>query len=92
MVNVRLFDFFVQNGTLSTLQCGGRAKRTTIDHLLSLEATERKAQANNEQVISIFIDMEKAYDLSLRHGTLMDIHEAGIEGQMFEFIQKLSQT
>ena len=43
MVNVRLLDFFDQKRTLSTLQCGGRAKRTTIDHLLSLEATVRKA-------------------------------------------------
>ena len=39
MVNVRLLDFFDQKGTLSTLQCGGRAKRTTIGHLLSVEAT-----------------------------------------------------
>ena len=64
MVNVRLVDFFDQKRTLSTLQCGGRAKRTTNDHLLSLEATVRKAQANNEQVVSIFFDMEKAYDLT----------------------------
>ena len=87
MVNVRLLDFFEQKGTLSTLQCGGRAKRTTIDHLLSLEATVRKAQANSEHVVSIFFDMEKAYNLTWRHGILMDIHEAGIEGRMFKFIE-----
>ena len=81
---VELFD---QKETLSTLQCGGRAKRTTIDHLLSLEATVRKAQANSEHVVSIFFDMEKAYDLTWRHGILMDLHEAGIEGRMFKFIE-----
>ena len=87
MVNVRLLDFFEQKGTLSTPQGGGRAEQPTIDHLLSLEATVRKAQANSEHVVSIFFDMEKAYDLTWRHGILMDIHEAGIEGRMFKFIE-----
>ena len=87
MVNVRLLDFFYQKGTLSTLKRGGRAKQTTIDHLLSLEATVRKAQANSEQVVSVFFDMEKAYSLTWRHGILMDIHEAGKEGSVFKFIQ-----
>ena len=31
--------------------------------------------------------MEKAYDLTWRHGILMDIHEARIGGRMFKFIQ-----
>ena len=87
MVDVGLLDFFKQKGTLSTLQCGGRTKRTTIDHLLSLEATVRKAQANSEHVVSIFFDMEKAYDLTWRQGILMDIHEAGIERRMLKFIE-----
>ena len=64
MVDVSLLDLIYQKGTLSTLQCGGRAKLTTIDHLLSLETTVRKAQTNSEQVVSIFYDMEKAYDLT----------------------------
>ena len=87
IVNVGLMDYFDQKKTLSTLECGGRAKRTTIDHILSLEATVRKAQANSERVVSIFFDMEKAYDLTRRHGIVMVIHEAGIEGRMFKFTQ-----
>ena len=31
--------------------------------------------------------MEKAYDLTWRHGILMDIPEAGIEGRRFKFIE-----
>ena len=80
-------DFFHQKGTLSTLQCGFRAKRKTVDHLLTLEVTVRKAQVNAEQVVPIFIDMDEAYDLTWRHGILMDIHEAGLEERMFSFIQ-----
>ena len=83
MVNIRLVDFFDQRGTLSTLLCEGRAKRTTIDYLLSLEVRAWKAQANREQVVSIFFDIEKTYDLTWRHVILMDIQEAGIEGRVF---------
>ena len=92
MVNVKLLDFFDQKGTLSILQGGDRAKRTTVDHLLSLEATVRKAQANTEQVVSIFFDMEKAYDLTWRQDILMDIHDAEKEERILNFIPKLSQT
>ena len=66
IVYVRLLDFFDQKGTLSIPQCGGRAKQTNIDHIFSLEATVRRAQANIKQVVSIFFDMEKAYDLLWR--------------------------
>ena len=45
-VNVKLLDFFDQKGTFLTLHSGGGAKRTTIYHLLSLEATVRMVQAN----------------------------------------------
>ena len=47
MVKVRLLDFFEHKGTLLTLQFGSRVKRTSIDHLLSLEAIVRKALANS---------------------------------------------
>ena len=88
--NVRLFDFFEQKDTLC-IQCGDKAKRTTIDHLLSLEDSVSKAQANSEQIVFIFFNMEKKiYDLTWTHG--MDKNEAGIEGIMFNVIQKLSQT
>ena len=73
MVYVRLLDFFEQKGALLPLQCGGSAKRTTIDHLLSLTAIVRNAQANSEQVLSIFFDMEKAYELTWRYDILMDL-------------------
>ena len=91
-VNVTLLDFFYQKGTLSTLQCGYRAKRTTIYHILCLEVTVRKAEANSEQVVSIFFDMEKAYDLTWRHGILMDLIEAEIKKKNFQFHTTLSQT
>ena len=87
IINVRLLDFFDLKWTLLTIKCGGRAKRTTIDHLLSLEATMRKAQANSEQVVSIFFDMKNLYDWTWRHGIMIELNGGGIEGRMFKFKQ-----
>ena len=55
-------NFFDHKETLSTLQGGGRAERTTIDDLLFPEATVGKARANSEQVVSIIFDMEETHD------------------------------
>ena len=35
--------------------------------------------------------MEKTYDLTWTHGILMDLHDAGIEGRIFKFIQNFLQ-
>ena len=66
MTNVGMFEYFEQKGKLSTLKRGGRAKRTTTDHLLCPEATVRKAQANNEQLTMshLFCSMEITYNLT----------------------------
>jgi len=87
MVNTRLIEYLEQNNTLSNLQCGGRKKRSTIDHLIALETAIRKAQANNEEIVSIFFDMEKAYDMTWRHGILKNIHRIGIRGRMAAYIK-----
>ena len=80
-------DCFDQKGTLSTVQFGERAKRTTTDHLQSLGTTVRKGQANFEHIASVFFDTEKAYDLTWRHGTMKDLNDSEIAGRMFNLIQ-----
>ena len=81
-----------QKGTLSALHCGGRAKRTTIDHPLYLEAAVRNDQAKSEQVVSIFFDIGNAHELTWGNSILMDLNEAGTERRFFKFHAKLSQT
>ena len=54
---------------------------------ISTRATVRNAQTNSEQVISIFFIVEKVYDLTWRHGILIDVHEVRIEGRMYKFIR-----
>ena len=92
MVNVRLQEYLEMKNILSQYQCGGRPKRSTIDQLISLESIVRKAQANNEYLVSIFFDMEKAYDLTWRYGIKKDIHECGLKGRIASFIANFLNT
>ena len=63
MVNDRLVWFLESNGLLAN-----RQGRSTIDHLVRFESFIRIAFAKNEYVVSIFFDLEKAYDITWKYG------------------------
>ena len=62
--------------------------KSTIDHLVRLETFIRDAFLNKQEVVSIFFDLEKAYDTTWKYGILKDLHEAGLRGRMPVFISK----
>ena len=74
------------------VQAGGWRGRSTIDHLVRLETAIRNAYANNEHLISIFFDIEKAYDTTWRYGILKDLHNLGLRGRLPKFIEKFLQN
>ena len=62
MINGRLVEYMKQNKIFSEIQCGFRRYKSTIDHLVRMDTFVRKGFAKDEKIISIFFDMEKAYD------------------------------
>ena len=58
------------------------------DYLIQLQSVIRKAFVNTEHLISIFIDLENAYDLAWKHGIMLDLHRLGLRGRMPLFIQE----
>jgi len=82
MINNRLLDFLDTVPGFGNVQAGGRRRRSTIDHLVRLESAIRKAFINNEHMISIFFDLEKAYDTTWRHGILLDLLKLGLKGRL----------
>ena len=78
MVNDRLVWFLESNNLLTNIQCGFRKSRSTIDHLIRLESFVRNAFINKQHAISIFFDLEKAYDTTWKYGILKDLHDYGI--------------
>ena len=49
----------------------------------------RKGFAGEDKTISIYFDMEKAYDKTWRYGIMRDIHEAGLKGKLPLFINQI---
>lgn len=87
MVNKRLMYILEKHGLLDRFQCGFRPSRSTIDHLVRLETTVREAFVNRQFCMSVFFDLEKAYDTAWRHGILIDLYAFDIRGQMLATIK-----
>ena len=88
MINARLVWYLESNNLLTPAQSGFRQFRSTMDHLVSLETNIRDAFIRGEHMVSIFFDLEKAYDTTWKHGILKDLHEMGLRGRMPCFIKK----
>lgn len=86
MVNGRLTHYLESNGFISSKQSGFRSQRSTMDHLISLETYIRDGFARGCHVVSVFFDLEKAYDTTWKHGILIDLHNLGLRGHLPLFI------
>lgn len=88
MVNDRLVWYLESNSLLSPVQYGFRKARSTIDALLSLEASVCEAFAKDHHQVTVFFDLEKAYDTAWCHGILRSLFDFGLRGRLPIFIQQ----
>jgi hypothetical protein len=63
-----------------------RASEWFTDRLVRLESFIREIFACRQHVVSIFLDLEKAYDTTWKYGILRDLSEAGLRGRLPRFI------
>ena len=56
-------------------QCGFRKNRSTTDQLVRLNTLIRDAFVNKEHAVSVFFDLEKAYETTRKYGILKDLHK-----------------
>jgi len=86
LVNCRLVWFLENNNILTEYQSGFRKNRSTTDQLIRLESYIYEAFVRREHVVSVFFDLEEAYATTWKYGLLRDLHEAGIQGRLPDFI------
>ena len=86
MVNERLVWYLENNRLLAKQQCGYRANRSTVDHLIRLETFIRDAFIQNQHLVAVFFDLQKAYDTTWKHGIQQDLHDMGLRGNLPIFI------
>ena len=86
MVSSRLTWYLETNKILSNIQNGFRKQRSTTDQLVRLESFVREAFVRGEHVVSVFFDLEKAYDTTWKYGILKDLQDVGLKGRLPQFI------
>ena len=87
MINTRLVWFLEKNNILTKYQSGFRKGRTTTDQLIRLESFIRDSFLKGNHVVSVFFDLEKAYDTVWKYGVIRDLQKVGLRGRMPMFIQ-----
>lgn len=86
IVNCRLVWFLEKNKLFTEFQSGFRKQRNTNDHLIRLESFIREGFVRRQHVVSVFFDLEKAYDTTWKYGILRDLHRCGLRGRLPELI------
>ena len=79
MINDRLTWFLEANNIITDYQSGFRRHRSTNDHLVRLETFIREAFIKKEHLVTIFFDLEKAYDI------MKNIHDIGLKGRLADY-------
>ena len=87
MLKERLMECLDMNNIFTNIQCGAR-KTSEIDHLVSVENEVRNAFAHSEYMLSVFFDLEKAYDMTGKHGILRDFYAAGLRDHLPNYIKE----
>ena len=88
LVTKRLYWYLEKNLLICPFQNGFRKNKNTQEQLFRLQNTIRNALNNKFSVITIFLDIEKAYDMLWKDGLLFKLlNQLKIGGKMFNWIQ-----
>ena len=66
---------------ITEFQSGFRRRRSTVDSFVTLETSNRDALVGRKYLVSIFLDLEKAYDTTWKHGILLDLYKTALRGR-----------
>ena len=86
ILNKRLVWFLETKGLLYKGQSGFRRGRSTIDSLVTLETEVHNAMVKNKYLVSVFFDLEKAYDTCWKYIIMKELHSFGLKGKLPIFI------
>ena len=80
-------EYLEKNKLITSIQCGFRKSRSTIDHLCRLDTYIRKSFSLNKVTVGVFFDLEKAYDTTWKYGILRDLYQMGFRGRLPIYIE-----
>ena len=86
MINDHLVWYLESSSLITEAQSGFRKTRTTMDHLVRFETFVREGFLNRKHVVSIFFDIEKAYDTTWKYGMMKNM--IWTSGDVYPFLFK----
>ena len=87
MINNRLIWIVEKRNFIPDYQMGFRKLRSTVNQMVSLEGAIQDSFAIRKHLVTVFFDLEKAYDTTWRYGILKKMHEWGFRGQLPFFVK-----
>ena len=87
MVNSRLYWWLETSGQLSKYQAGFRAGCRTEDQLFRLSQRIIDGFQAKKHTTAIFVDLKQAYDTVWRKGLLLKMKDAGIDGNLYQWLK-----
>lgn len=88
IINARLVHILETKKCISPYQSGFHRGRATIDNILDLDTRIRHAILRRNHLVSVFFDIEKAYDHTWRYGIFQDLYNLDFRGNLPIFIKK----
>ena len=89
IIDVRIRKWAESRETLSDLQGGFRAGRSTADQLFILTEILAHRSERKGQTFMAFLDVSKAYDTVWRDGLWYKLCEMGVGGKCLKFLRKM---
>jgi len=87
IINRRLVWYLEKMGHLHRCQSGFRRGRSTLDCLASLSKEAHDAFRNNQYLLCVFFDLEKAYDTCWKRLIMKELHKFGLKGELPKLIE-----
>ena len=82
ILNKRLMWFLVKNNLIDKAQTGFQKGKSAMDNLTALETEIHNAFVKKQYLLSVFFDLEKAYDTCWRHLIMEELHRFGMRGKL----------
>ena len=83
----RLCWYIERNHLFNKNQSGFRRNRACIDQIMRIQDDVNKALRTKSNVVGLFIDLEKAFDMVWKDGLLQKLRNIGIQKRMHDWIE-----
>ena len=85
IVHKYVFNFFLDNEVITTLQSGFIPGDSTVNQLVDVNNTFCKALDEGKEIRAIFCDISKAFDRVWHRGLLFKLQSVGISGLLLQW-------